>query len=136
MTAAAFRKRREALASAMQREDCDLLVLIGNNWHADYLRYATDFGIQEGNAVVLVRPDGASTLLLDDPAECERARTEAPGCEIIHAPKLVEAARAHIGRAGIRALAASPMHLLPWGLAKDQKELRIRDGAAVIERLL
>ncbi|MBM3608649.1 MAG: aminopeptidase P family protein, partial [Alphaproteobacteria bacterium] len=54
----------------------------------------------------------------------------------IHAPKLVEAARAHIGRAGIRALAASPMHLLPWGLAKDQKELRIRDGAAVIERLL
>lgn len=132
----AFHARQKALAQAMQREGCDLLVLFGNNWHADYLRYATDFGIQEGQGVAIIRPDGSATLLLDDASECERAGTEAPDCETLYAPKLVEAARTHIGRAGNRALSAAPMHLLPWGLAKDQKDLRIQDGAPIIERLL
>lgn len=136
MSSAAFRKRQQALAAAMQREQTDLLVLIGNNWHADYLRYATDFGIQEGSAIALVRPDGSATLLLDEASECERARVEAPGCEIIHAPHLVQETRARIERAGNHTLSVSPMHLLPWGLARDQEQLRINDGAPVIERLL
>ena len=136
--ASAMQKARtEALREAMAREKVDVLVLMGNNWHADYLRYGTDFGIQEGQGIALIRADGTTTLLLDDAAECDRARGETDSCEVVHAPKLVAEARDRIARSGNRSLAASPMHLLPYGLLKlEEEDLRIADGAPVIEKLL
>lgn len=129
--------RTEALMEAMTREDVDILVLMGNNWHADYLRYGTDFGIVEGQGIALIRADGTTTLLLDDPGEAERARGETEGCDIVHAPKLVNEARERIARSGNRSIAASPMNLLPFGLLKlEEQDLRIADGSPVIEKLL
>ena len=37
----------------------DGLVVYGNAWQGDYLRYAADFGILEGQALALVARDGA-----------------------------------------------------------------------------
>lgn len=128
--------RVDALTAAMKREGADVLLVIGNNWHADYLRYATDFGIQEGQGIALVRADGSTTLLLDDPVEVERARIETPDCDVRHAPQLVKEARAQIVRAGNRNVAASPMHLLPYGLVNAGSDVRYVDGAPVIEKLL
>ena len=68
MSREASSARKAALKDAMQREKIEVLVLFGNNWHADHLRYATDFGIQEGQGIALVREDGTTTLILDDPA--------------------------------------------------------------------
>ena len=137
MASAMQKARTDALREAMTREQVDVLVLMGNNWHADYLRYGTDFGIQEGQGIALIRADGTTTLLLDDAAECERARGETDGCEVVHAPQLVQEARNRIARSGNRSLAASPMHLLPFGLLKlEEEDLRIADGAPVIEKLL
>lgn len=129
--------RTGALREAMAREGIDVLVLMGNNWHADYLRYGTDYGIQEGQGIALIRPDGSTTLLLDDATECDRARGETDGVEIVHAPQLVQEARERILRSGNRRIAASPMHLLPFGLLKlEGQDLRIADGAPVVEQLL
>lgn len=136
MASATHKARLAALSEAMRRENADVLLVIGNNWHADYLRYATDFGIQEGQGIALVRLDGATTLLLDDPAECERARTEASHCDVQYAPQLVKEARTQIVRAGNRNVAASPMHLLPYGLVNAGNDVRYVDGAPVIEKLL
>ena len=38
----------------------DMLLVYGNAWQGDYLRYATDFGILEGQALALVGSDGTS----------------------------------------------------------------------------
>ena len=133
---AAQKARVAALADAMSRENVDVLVLFGNNWHADHLRYATDFGIQEGQGLALVRADGATTLVLDDPAECERARFETRGCEVVFAPSLVQEAKKQLSRAGNRNVAAAPYHLLPYGLLHGEKDLRVTDGASIVERLL
>lgn len=136
MNIAAHKARTTALADAMRRENVDVLVLFGNNWHADHLRYATDFGIQEGQAIALVRADGATTLILDDPAEAERARAETRSCEVVFAPRLVREARDQLSRAGNRNVAAAPYHLLPYGLLHGDKDLRVNDGAPIVERLL
>jgi Xaa-Pro dipeptidase len=136
MISAAFAARQGALSEAMKREGVDLLLVFGNNWHADHLRYAVDFGIQEGQGIALVHPDGSASLLLDDPAECERARSEGLSCDVVFAPALVREAKARLGRAGNRTIAAAPFHLLPYGLLHGDEDLRVNDGAKIIERLL
>ncbi len=136
MNASALHNARSAiLREEMARADIDALLVYGNNWHADSLRYATDFGIQEGQALALVGRDGTTTLLLDDAGEAERAKLET-ACDVVFAPKLIEAAKSMLGRAGNRRVAAAPWRLMPYGLTCEAKDLRISDGAALIEHLL
>src|SRR5207247_9372285 len=82
-------QRRKRLTDAMQESGLDLLVVYGNAWQNDYLRYATDFGILEGQALALVREDGQVTLYLDSPLEVDRAQIDCPGVDAIYAPDLV-----------------------------------------------
>ena len=46
-------KRKARLIDAMSDAGLDVLVVYGNAWQGDYLRYATDFGILEGLCVAL-----------------------------------------------------------------------------------
>ena len=73
-----FDDRRTRLAAAMAEAGIDVLLLYGNAWQNDYLRYATDFGILEGQALAIVREDGV-TLYLDSTLEVDRAQLD---CEI------------------------------------------------------
>ena len=132
---ATYRARIGDLRCAMEEADIDGLLLYGNNWHADYLRYAGDFGIVEGQGLALFERDGSVTLLLDDRAEAERARAET-GHEVVWAQDLVGAAKALLLRGGNRRVAAAPYQLIPYGLVRQAKELRLSDGGKLIERLL
>src|SRR3712207_3311611 len=100
--------RTDAIRSAVERESLDMLVLYGNAWHADFLRYATDFGIQEGQGIAVVTRDGSVSLLLDDPFEAERASAEAPSANAVWAPDFVDETRALLARSGNRQIAAAP----------------------------
>ena len=74
MSAAAIAAaRRSRLAEAMADEGVDMLVVYGNAWQGDYLRYATDYGILEGEGLAILRRDGHVILYLDSPLEAERA---------------------------------------------------------------
>jgi Xaa-Pro aminopeptidase len=132
---AAYRVRLGDLRRAMEAADTDVLLLYGNNWHADYLRYASDFGIVEGQGLALFRRDGSVTLLLDDPAEADRARAETAH-DVVSARDLVAEAKNLLRRAGNRRVAAAPYDLLPYGLARHAEELRLSDGGKLIEQLL
>jgi Xaa-Pro aminopeptidase len=132
---AAYRMRIGDLRGAMEAANIDALVLYGNNWHADYLRYASDFGIVEGQGLALFRRDGSVTLLLDDPAEADRARAETVH-EVVSARDLVGETKNLLHRAGNRRVAAAPYHLLPYGLVRHADELRLSDGGELIEQLL
>ena len=81
-------QRRTRLIDAMAEAGLDLMVVYGNAWQNDYLRYATDFGILEGQALALVRSDGQVTLYLDSPLEVDRTEIECPDLDVVHAPDL------------------------------------------------
>lgn len=132
---AAYRARVYDLRCAMEAADIDRLLLYGNNWRADFLRYASDFGILEGQGLALFKRDGNVTMLLDDPAEAERARVET-GHEVISAGDLVGAAKILLLGDRARRIAVAPYDLLPYGLALHAEELRLCDGGKLIEQLL
>jgi Xaa-Pro dipeptidase len=132
---AAYRARIDDLRRAMEGADVDRLLLYGNNWHAYYLRYASDFGIVEGQGLALFERDGAVTLLLDDPAEAERARAETPH-EVVFASDLVGTGSTLLLRGGNNRVAAAPYFRLPYGLLRRERELGLFNGGWLIERLL
>jgi len=68
--------RRRHLLTAMADAGIGHIVLYGNAWQGDYLRYAADFGILEGHGIAVVSSDGASELFLDSATEAERAEAE------------------------------------------------------------
>jgi Xaa-Pro dipeptidase len=128
--------RRSRLAEAMVEQGVDLLVVYGNGWQGDYLRYATDYGILEGEGLAIVRRDGNTTLFLDSPLEAERAAVETPGIETIYAPAMLADVEALLERAGNSSIGTSPKRLIPQRLASRSKDFGIVDRTAMMDRLL
>ena len=128
--------RRKRLADAMDDEGVDLLVVYGNAWQSDYLRYATDYGILEGEGLAIVRRNGEATLYLDSPLEADRAAVEAPGIDVVFAPSMLADVEALLDRAGNSRLASAPKRLLPRRLAARADDLAIADRTAMMDRLL
>src|SRR6516164_10929345 len=54
--------RRARLMATMADAKLDALIVYGNAWQGDYLRYATDFGILEGQGLAIVGKDGHVAL--------------------------------------------------------------------------
>src|SRR4249919_3880477 len=123
--------RRARLIGAMAESRLDMLLVYGNAWQCDYLRYATDFGILEGQALALVRNDGQVTLYLDSPLEVERAELDCPGLEVIHAPYLVGEVDGVLDRFRNQRIGAGPHRLVPRRIAARAQGLKLRDGTAL-----
>ena len=128
--------RRKRLSEAMDAEGVDLLVIYGNAWQSDYLRYATDYGILEGEGLAVVRRGGETTLYLDSPLEADRAGVEAPGIDVAFAPSMLADVEALLERARNSRLASAPKRLLPRRLAARAEDLAIADHTAMLDRLL
>ena len=130
------RARKERLIAAMKDADLDLLLLYGNAWQNDYLRYAADFGILEGEGLALVTRDGPATLYLDDPLEAERAGVECHDANIVYADDMIGEALKAIGEMKHRRLAAGPSRQLPYGIARRRRELQFADATSLMDHLL
>jgi Xaa-Pro aminopeptidase len=128
--------RRRRLTGAMAEHGLDLLLIYGNAWRSDYLRYATDYGILEGEALVLVRRDGVVTLYVDSPLEAERAEIEAPGVETVFAPDMLARVEQALERARNSNLAAAPKRLIPHRIGAHTRNWDIADATALMDRLL
>jgi Xaa-Pro dipeptidase len=128
--------RRARLAEAMTQAGLDALLAYGNAWQGDYLRYATDFGILEGQALAIVRNDGHVTLYLDSPLEVDRAQLDCSGIEVIHAPNLIAEVDDVLGRLRNQKIGAAPQRLIPHRIAIRAKELNLSDQTAFVDRLL
>jgi Xaa-Pro aminopeptidase len=127
--------RRERLLKAMAEDGTEAVVLYGNAWQGDYLRYGTDFAAVEGDALAVVVADGETRLFVESDAEAERAALACPDLKPVATSDIVGEARAYIKRLGNRRLRSAPGTLLPFGLA-DDKALRLEDGTAMLDRLL
>ena len=128
--------RRKRLTEAMNDEGVDLLVVYGNAWQSDYLRYATDYGILEGEGLAVVRRNGETTIYLDSPLEADRAVVEAPGINVVFAPSMLVDVEALLERARNSRLASAPKRLLPRRLTARVDDLAIADRTAMMDRLL
>src|SRR5215468_6158620 len=65
--------RRHRLMAAMQAAGIDEIVVYGNGWQGDYLRYVSDFGILEGHGIAVIAADGTVELFLDSATDAGSA---------------------------------------------------------------
>jgi Xaa-Pro dipeptidase len=130
-----FTDRRARLLQEMAGEGIDALLLYGNAWQNDYLRYATDFGILEGQALAIVREDGVA-LYLDSALEADRAALECSGIEVVHAPNLLDEVDRALNRLSNRRIGTAPARLIPRRIAALAKDLKLDDRTAFLDRLL
>jgi Xaa-Pro aminopeptidase len=126
-------QRQARLIEAMVEPSLDAVLVYGNAWQNDYLRYATDFGILEGQALALLRRDGHLTLCLDSPLDAERAEIDCPGVEVIYAPNLVGAVDRALDRCSGQRIGTAPHRLIPRRIAARGHDF---DATALIDRLL
>jgi Xaa-Pro dipeptidase len=136
MPALLTQARKTRLIGAMADAGLDLLVVYGNAWQNDYLRYATDFGILEGQALALVRRDGQVTLYLDSPLEVDRAQIDCPDVEVVDATDLVAAVDGALDRFRNQRIGAAPQRLIPRRIVARGQDLGLSDQTALIDRLL
>jgi Xaa-Pro dipeptidase len=129
-------ERRRRLLTAMAEAGIDAMVLYGNAWQGDYLRYAADFGILEGHGIALVSSDGATELFLDSVTDAERAEVETAGATIQFAGDIARAVGARLDRVANHRLAAAPRRFLPGWLAEGGRSFALADGTALLDRLL
>ena len=102
--------RRRHLLAAVADAGIEHIVLYGNAWQGDYLRYAADFGILEGHGIAVVSSGGATELFLDSATEAERAEAETSGIKIHFAADVGRAVGARLDRvaASVRRSPAIP----------------------------
>ncbi len=128
-------ERSARLRAAMAEQGTDALVVFGNAWQADYLRYATDFAAVEGDALAVVTPS-ETRLFVELPAEAERAALACPDIAAEASDDIVGAARAYLKRLGNRSVASAPATIVPFGLSQPDDATRIDDATAMVDRLL
>lgn len=136
MASGLAKERRRRLAAAMAEAGLDTILVYGNAWQNDYLRYATDFGVLEGQALALVRDNGEVTLYLDSPLEVDRAEIDCPDIEVIRASDLVAEVGTALDRFRNQHIGAAPHRLIPRRIAARRDELQLSDQTALFDRLL
>lgn len=128
--------RRARLIAAIAEAGFDALVVYGNAWQGDYLRYATDFGILEGQALAIVGEDGHVALYLDSPLEVDRAELDCPSLEVIYAPDLTAAVDAKLDRLRNHRIGVAPQRLLPRRIAARTERSDLNDATELVDHLL
>src|SRR5262249_177091 len=131
-----YQDRKQRLLAAMVDAGIDMLLVYGNTWQGDYLRYTTDYAILEGQALALVRADGHVTLYLDSPLEVDRASLECPGLEVVHAPNPLAEVDTALDRFRNQRIGAAPYRRLRRRVAGRAKDLNLGDQTSFLDRLL
>ncbi len=127
-------ERRARVLDVCQAQGWQALLVWGNAWRCDYVRYVSDFATLEGHCFAWLDAEGALTLFVDSPGEAERAAVETVDCDIVCAPDIVEAVNRRVKAAGNTALAAAPRGLMPAGI-EALADGRCQDAAAALALL-
>ena len=129
-------ERRQRLTAAMREAGIAYMVLYGNAWQGDYLRYGADFGILEGHGIAVIAADGGVELFLDSATEAERAEAEAPQLQVRFAAHIAQAVGARLDRVGNDRLAAAPRRFVPRWLTDPARNFTLSDATALLDKLL
>jgi len=124
-------ERRVRLAAAMADEGIDILVVAGNPWRSDYLRFAADITPVEGHAFAFIEREGPARIIVEHPAEAARLRSEQAELDVRWSLSAIEETETAIRELGKRriALARAPRALSSCNGATRRKH-RTGDGLA------
>ena len=128
--------RRRCLNAAMDEDGWDAVLLYGNAWRCDYVRYATGYALAEGEVFAIVGADGEVRLIVESPAEAERAGAECPAIAVewnVDAGALTVERLADLGA---KRVGSAPAALLPWRFARPDSGCTLGDATAMMDRLL
>jgi Xaa-Pro aminopeptidase len=130
-------QRKARLAEALSGNALDAIVLFGNAWQGDYLRYATDFASCEGDALAIASADGSISLFVEVESEAERAAVECESVNVVVARDPAAAVRHALEKQfGSRGVAFAPAGLIPVGLMPALEQRGAVDGTALMDALL
>ena len=129
-------ERRVRLAAAMAGEAMDILVVAGNAWRSDYLRFAADVSLVEGQAFAFVDRQGPTRLIVESPAEAARLRAEQPAAQVTWSAAPIEDAAAAIGALGRKRVALAPHSAVPRLLAMEPAGASIAAATALLDALM
>lgn len=121
MSTALRDERRSRLRAAMRDAGLDLLVICGNAWRSDYVRFAADITPMEGEAIALFARDARTRLVIEHPFDAARLALEQPSCDVVCAPDAaayVAALLRDANPATASRIAIAPAHAVPWSLAR------------------
>jgi Xaa-Pro dipeptidase len=128
--------RRNRLRAAMNEAGIGALVVYGNSWQSDYLRYVADFSSLEGHGMAVVAPDGSVELFVDSAAEAERAEAETSGIKVTLAPEIAKEVAGRLERVANHRIAAAPLGFMPKYIADRARGYTLEDGTTLVDRLL
>lgn len=112
-------QRAARLREAMAQAGIDVLLVAGDAWRSDYIRYAIDVTPMEGIALALIAGDGAPTrVFVESPAEAQRIAAEQPQYAVDWSASPMAQAEAAVAGVTAGRLGLAPVQLLPLRLAR------------------
>ena len=129
-------ERRLRLATAMADEGIDILVVAGNPWRSDYLRFAADITAVEGQAFAFIDRDGPARIIVEHPAEAARFRSERAELDVRWSLSAIEETEIAIRELGKRRIALAPHVAVPYRLAMGPLVASIAPATALLDRLM
>lgn len=129
-------ERRERLDSALAEAGLDLLVVAGDPWRSDYLRFVADVTPAEGHAIAFVERAGAAKLFVETPAEAARIAKEQPGLTVTWSRSAIAESDRAVRALGAKKAALAPLAALPRRLATGPLGATVQQGTALLDRLM
>jgi len=112
------------------------MLVCGNAWHCDYLRYVTDFPVIEGDVLAIVTAEGETQIFVESPAEADRAAIACPQAEVVWAEGLIGHVATRLEGMANRRIAAAPAALMPYGISQSKPFETMTDGTPLLDHLL
>ncbi len=119
----------------MARSGLDLLVLAGDAWRSDYLRYALDITPMEGLAVALIS-DTQSKVFVQSPTEAARLAAEQPQLIVEWSTNPLALAQAALAGRAPQKVGLAPAHSMPLALARGPFGPSMTQTTAMLDRLM
>jgi Xaa-Pro aminopeptidase len=129
-------ERRARLAGAMAAEGLDVLVVAGNPWRSDYLRYAADLAPMEGQVFALVEREGRVQVVAEHPAEAKRFHAEQPELRVSWSPSAIEEVEAALRSFSRKRVALAPAAAVPYRLASGPLAASLASATAMLDKLM
>jgi len=129
-------ERRERLAAAMAAEKIDVLVVAGNPWRSDYLRYAADLAPLCGQVFALVDREAQVQVVAEHPVEAKRFHAEQPELKVGWSTSPIEEVEDAVRALGRRRIALAPAAAVPYRLATGPLAPTLASATAMLDRLM
>ena len=130
------RERSQRIQDALSAEGLDGLLIYGNAWRVDYMRFAANYSVLEGDALAIVFADGETHIIVEGPVEGMRARAARPDASVTATDDLIAAARGQLKSFGNSKIALAPAELIPYGLMAGEDAPELADGTGLMDALM